>query len=521
MRPTCPWLLSFGVVLGLAACAPHIRLDPGPGIALTADLTHADALVERGCYACLQEALASYERLSATGRAPAAGLRAIDTALLLALRERELGLGSGQALEHAIELAGRQPPPFDIGVFESVAGVQPWHGPGVSKERLDQSMGPLRQMSASWQSWRAQIEPGAAHDLLRAYYLLSLDCSSRSFLADAGVEPWHPPSGAPPLLRYRAAVCPLAIDDRALGAVLRDDPAFAEANLFLGELALARGTVRTAEKHLVQAARAIPGLTAAWLALGQVYLVMEEFDLARDAYHQVNAAAPGQREAMLGEAKSLSYLGRHEQAIVILDQMERLGTWYMGETYYWRAWNRHRLMQFDAANDDVMASRSRLPMDAQVDKLAGFIALARKEIERAEVEFRAAVTHIEGQGGRDCDATYYLGSVQVMQRKWAEAAPNFEKAEPCYVLDEQAVRQRIAAINASDLPDDRRDRLVSSKEKDVAAVRLQQARSCFNAAVALANLGETAKARPFAERAAAHPEMKALAVQLLARLSGS
>jgi tetratricopeptide (TPR) repeat protein len=232
---------------------------------------------------------------------------------------------------------------------------------------------------------------------------------------------------------------------------------------------------------------------------------MEDVDLALHAYHEVNAAVPGQREAMLGEVKSLSYLGRHQDAVTILDGMERLGTWYMGEVYYWRAWNRHRLKENDAANEDVLASRSRMPMSPQVDALAGFIAIARNEVARAE---------------RDCDSGYYLASALVLQRKWAEAVPFFERAEPCYALDEKAVRDRIAAIRASDLPDDRQDRLVAAKEKDILKVRLQQARSCFNAAVALANLGEVDKARPLAERAAAHPDLKDLVQPLLARLDG-
>ena len=160
-------------------------------------------------------------------------------------------------------------------------------------------------------------------------------------------------------------------------------------------------------------------------------------------------------------------------------------------------------------------------MSPQVDLLAGFIALARHEVERAEGEFRLAVQHYEGRGERDCDSGYYLASTLVMQRKWAEAAPFFERAEPCYALDEKAVRQRIATIRASDLPDDRQDRLVAAKERDILKVQLQQARSCYNAAVAHANLGEPGKARPFAQRALAHPEMKSLAEQLLARLGPS
>jgi tetratricopeptide (TPR) repeat protein len=504
----------------LSGCAPRVRLDPGPGIALTAELVRADALVSRGCYTCLQEALAIYERAAVTGRAPAAGLRTIDTLLLLALRERELGLGSGQSLERAVDLASRQPSPFDISVFVAVADSQSWHAGGVSKERYDESMGPLRRMSGAWPDWRAQLQPGADSDVLRGYYLLSLDCSARSFLNDAGIESWKPAGDAPPILRFRTSVCPNAFDESTLANLLKADPRWADAHFFLGELALGQRKLRTAEKHLVEAAAAIPGLVAARLTLGHVYLAMEDVDLALHAYHEVNAAVPGQREAMLGEVKSLSYLGRHQDAVTILDGMERLGTWYMGEVYYWRAWNRHRLKENDAANEDVLASRSRMPMSPQVDALAGFIAIARNEVARAEREFRLAVQHFEGRGERDCDSGYYLASALVLQRKWAEAVPFFERAEPCYALDEKAVRDRIAAIRASDLPDDRQDRLVAAKEKDILKVRLQQARSCFNAAVALANLGEVDKARPLAERAAAHPDLKDLVQPLLARLDG-
>jgi hypothetical protein len=139
-------------------------------------------------------------------------------------------------------------------------------------------------------------------------------------------------------------------------------------------------------------------------------------------------------------------------------------------------------------------------------------------VERAEQEFRLAVQHLEGQGERDCDAGYYLAGTLVMQRKWAEAAPFFERAEPCYALDEKAVRQRIATIRASELPDDRQDRLVAAKDRDILKIRLQQARSAYNAGAAFANLGELEKARPFADRAATHPDLAAQARALLDRI---
>ena len=521
MRTRAGATASAFAILAAVACGPRPVLDPRPGMALTAELARADALVAAGCYACLNDALAIYERLAATGGAPAAGLKAIDTALLLALREREIGLGNGRSLERAVALAAGQPAPYDIGVYLAVGEVQGWHPYGVSRERGEETARPLRRMWSGWQAWRSRLVQGVPGDALSAYYLLSLDCTARPLLSDEKMEPWRPPPDAPPLLLYRAAICPGAVQDPALDAISLANPRWAEAELFLGEAAFNRLTVRTAEKHLVKALNGLPNLPAAEVSLGHVYLATEEFQMAREAFHRANAAVPGQREAMLGEAKSLSFMGRHEDAIVILDAMERLGTWYMGETYYWRAWNRYRLKQYDAANNDVIASRSRLPMDGQVDKLAGFIALARNEVPRAEEEFRAAVTHIEGRGGSDCDARYYLASTQVMQRKWIDAVPSFERAEPCYVRAATAIRQRIADIRKSDLPDDRQDVLVAAKEKDIAAARLQEARSAYNAGVAWANLGDAPRARPFAERAAAHPEMKTLADQLLARLGPS
>jgi tetratricopeptide (TPR) repeat protein len=167
----------------------------------------------------------------------------------------------------------------------------------------------------------------------------------------------------------------------------------------------------------------------------------------------------------------------------------------------------------------VLASRSRLPMDGQADKLAGFIALARNEIPRAEAEFCAAVAHIEGRGGTDCESRDYLGSALVLQRKWAEAAPSFEKAEPCYGRTQRALRGRILEIRKSDLPEDRQDILVAAKEREIAAARLQEARSAFHAGAALANLGDLEKACPFAECAVTHPALAAQARALLDRIS--
>jgi tetratricopeptide (TPR) repeat protein len=508
-------------VTAFAGCAARAPIDFTSSRSAAADLVQADALVRQGCYRCLEDAIAIYERLVATGRAPLAATRAVDGAYLLAMRERELGLGRGTARARADALATALPPPFDYAMVQVIADVLPWNQSGVSREQQDALLWTYQTTNEHWASWRATLIAQAPGDLLSAYLLTSLECHYEYKLREDKVDRWRPAGPAiPPLLRYRLAACGQVIGDVPLEAVLKAVPRFGEVHLFLGQLALARGTLGTAERHYLAALETIPDLVVAQHALGHVYFLMEDLESARDAFHRANQAVPGLREAMLGEAKSLSYLGASDEAIAILDEMERLGTWFLGEMHYWRAWNRHHLRQFDAANTDIVAARRYLPMDPQVDKLAGMVALALGDVPRAEREFRLAVQHYEGRGARDCDSGYYLASTLVMQKQWSEAAPTFEKAEPCYVQDEGALRRRIEEIRVSELPDERKARLTAAKEGSIVAVRLQQGRSAFNAAVSWANLGDMAKARPLAERAAAHPALKELVEPLLARLAG-
>jgi len=497
------------------------RLDPTPDLRVAADLARADDLVRQGCFRCLEEAVGIYDRAAASGRAPLAASRAADAAWLLALRERELGLGRGLARADAERRGAGLAPPLDDGLVRAIADVLPWQQSGVSREQQDALLNAYGTVNRSWAAWRTTLLARAPDDLLSAYLLSSLDCTYEYKIREDKTDRWRPSGDrVAPLIRYRQAACGQTIGDVPLESVLKEVPRFGEAHFFLGQLAFARGTLRTAEKHLLASLETIPDLTAAQNGLGQVYLVMEDLEPARAAFHAVNVAVNGQREAMLGESKALSYLGRHDDAIAILDEMERLGTWFLGEVHYWRAWNRYRLRQFDAADRDVTAARKFLPMDPQLDKLTGMVALALNDVPRAEREFRIARTHFEGRRQRDCDTGYYLASTLVMQKQWAEAGPIFEKAEPCYVEDEAAFRDRIAEIRKSELPEERKVRLVASKERDIAAVRLQQGRAAFNGAVAYANLGDVGKARPLAERAAAFPELKGLLDPLLARLAG-
>ena len=53
-----------------------------------------------------------------------------------------------------------------------------------------------------------------------------------------------------------------------------------------------------------------------------------------------------------------------------------MGTWLVGDAYYWRSWNRFRMNELDAANRDIEAAL-QLMSNARVHFLAGSIASAR------------------------------------------------------------------------------------------------------------------------------------------------
>jgi len=520
IRPGGSTLAVALAALMLSSCtAVRPRIDFTPSFTATAELARADELVRAGCYTCLTRALAIYEKLAAGPVAvPVAAYRAVDTAILMATRERELGLGQGGSRQLAEDLAARLPAPVDYSPFLAMVDAIGWTRAGVSAEQQDSILATQRSVNANFSQWRARLLAQAPTDQLSAYELVALDCLYTYRLREAKQTPWPLPAGATPLLRYRAAICANA-SPGLLDAVLRDEPRLRELYLPKGERAYGQGTLRTAERHFLTALEEIPSLMAARLYLGDVYLHMEDVESAFKAYHEVSAAVPGQRDAMIGEAKTLSYLDRSDEAIVVLDEMVRLGTWYQGEAHYWLGVNRLHLTQLDLANDEVLAARKYLPMDPLVDKLAGRVAVARTEIERAEREFRAAVEHFAGRQTRDCDTNYLLASVLVMQKKWPEGGQRFSQVVPCFVDDEQAMRRKIEEINASDLPAERKVRLVAAKEKGIAALQAQQARAAYNGAVAYANLGDKEKARPLAERAALHPDMAELAQKLLARLT--
>ena len=93
--------LIAALALLCGACAAKAPLQP-PFIV---EMAKGEALLNDGCYTCLQEALALFEKaLNFTQPIAGAAERAFDAALLIAIRERELSIPSQESLARALRL---------------------------------------------------------------------------------------------------------------------------------------------------------------------------------------------------------------------------------------------------------------------------------------------------------------------------------------------------------------------------------------------------------------------------------
>ena len=99
-----------GAVLAAAGCA-SARIKKENALALAA----ADAKVLEGCYGCLQDAHRTYDRLAAgktVKTSPGIVGRLFETDVLIALREKEMGLDSRGTMDRARALVPHVPATF-------------------------------------------------------------------------------------------------------------------------------------------------------------------------------------------------------------------------------------------------------------------------------------------------------------------------------------------------------------------------------------------------------------------------
>lgn len=507
--------ISFLAVVGwsivIAGCAAR-----GPRPALVAEAASADATLRAGCYRCLEDALSVYERVAALPRAPERARRgAFEAALLLAIRDGELGLDPGPHLDRARRHGALVDPGtglapqayFDAAdlVVGELSGLDP--EARRLKTRLVRAAGTA---APPMPPARLALEGAAAGDLLAAYLALSIDCENpfaRVQLDGNTIRARHADA---PLIRFKLASC--GAEPLLLAPLREQDARFADTLFFEGRREMTMQPVADVLKavELFAAAReAFPASHAIVLALATAQNALGEYAAALASFDSVLAVEREHRDAMLGRLLSLSYLNRHTEAVAAATRLIDLGTWHVGDAYYWRAWNRYHIYALESGWSDVEQA-TKLLMNTSVYTLAGFIAFARKELDVAIERFDRAYV----LDGSNCEAVWTAGLVHVEQQAWAPAAPKFATATACFAAAAGEARSEIERTRASNYAESVKARRIAGAQKRIDTAEHRQAQSAYNAASCYLRLGQRGAALAHLEVAIGHPLLREKAAVL-------
>ena len=493
------------LALTLTACAAKVT---GPSPQALAELARADTLLRDGCYTCLKDALVLYER-----NQNAQGV--FDATLLLSVREKELGIPEKsrplaqstdreQALVAASELV--------IGELSAFDPIQRAALTARTKRPI-QKDNPIRRA----------LDPLFGNDLVATYIALSIDCESLSLLESVDIKALLSAYENVPLMQFRLARCGQPPIYAPLLALRKNDVRWNDTLLWEGRRAIVgspTGGIDLSQAIALygEGRAALPESLALTMAWANANLSAEEFTAALEGFDAVLERFPEHRDALNGKVQAQSYLLRHVEGVATATQLIDLGTWHIGDAFYWRAWNRYHLKEYETAWADVENAVKGLS-NAGVYMLAGLIAYARTELATAVQRFDRAY-EIDSNA---CDALWMSGLVSIDQTELGTAAPKFTKAMTCFTSAASSLRQarsRVEQVVAKrDTPATEREaRQIARLTRDADNAEEKAAQSAFNAAQCYARTGGKTIALNLVDVAIGHPKMKEKARALKAAI---
>jgi tetratricopeptide (TPR) repeat protein len=489
----------------------------GPAPQMVAEMAKAQALLREGCYTCLQESLALFEKQAAVKTPlPGAHEGAFDAALLIAIREKELGIPAETAMARARRLvlpARRLVLDAAELILGDITSLTPEQRP-IGRTRL-----PLQPENPT----RRALDAAPDTDLAAQYVALSIDCEQLRLMEKVDVGALATKFAGVPLLQFRLSTC-MRAGTPNIATLRQVNPRWTDTLYWEGrrELASPGGRAIDIPKVLdlyAQGRKAFPASVLLTLEWANTNLLAEDFDAALSGFDHVLATQATHRDALNGRMQSLSYLMRHEDAVAAATRLLDLGTWHIADANYWRAWNRYHLKQYDAAWQDVENATKGLS-NARVYMLAGLIAYARQDPPIAVARFDRAY-EIDSS---TCDAEWMSGLVSIDQSDLAIAAPKFTRAMSCFVSAASGLRQdrtaRESAIQHRGTPASVReqaqlDRLL----RDADTADEKSAQSAYNGAQCYARIGRKSEALNLIDVAIAHPKMTEKAIAMKAAIA--
>jgi tetratricopeptide (TPR) repeat protein len=505
--------LILTVAIFVGGCAAR-----GPAPTFVAELAKAEALLSEGCYTCLRESLALYEKLAAAKTPlPGALEGRFNAALLIAIREKQLGIPGDAAMVKArgLVLPARQ---AVLDAAELIIGETG----GLDPEQRAQLTGRVRPALEPDNPKRRALDAAPQTDITAKYIGLSIDCEQQKLIESLNMRSLSDAFAGVQLMQFRLATCgrPAAPSVSALreGNPRWTDTLYWEARR---ELASSAGRAIDFPKVIAlytEGRAAFPSSLLITIGWANAHLMSEDYESALSGFDDVLAVFPTHRDALNGRMQAQSYLLRHPEGVATATRLLELGTWHIADANYWRAWNRYHLKEYDTAWEDVENATKGLS-NSRVYMLAGLIAYARKELPVAVVRFDTAFK----MDSSACDAVWMSGLVSIDQEDLAVAAPKFTRGMTCFKSSAAALRKdrarNEAAIATRGTPATAREvRQLERLQRDADNADEKSAMSAFNAAQCYARTGAKTIALAHVDAAIAHPRMSEKAVALKAAI---
>ena len=497
-----------------AACAPK-----GPSPLLVAEVAKANSLVQQGCYTCLREALAIFDK-HAAAKVPIPGAREgqFEAALLIAIREGELGIPNEAAWARArsLVLPARQ---SVLDAAELIIGDTTSLDPEQRAQRTGfRARPPVDPDNPKRRALDAALEK----DYTAKYVALSIDCEQQKLIESVDMKTLTVAYAGVPLLQFRLSTCgrPAAPN---VGALRERDPRWTDSLYWEArrEMVASLGEGIDLSKVIGlygQGREAFPASLMLTMAWANANLMAEEFESALSGFEDVMKVYATHRDAMNGKMQAQSYLMRHPDAVATATRILELGTWHIADANYWRAWNRYHLKEYENAWADI-ENATRGLSSTRVYLLAGLIAYARKELPTAVDRFDTAFKLDPSA----CDAVWMSGLVSIDQNELAVAGPKFTRSMTCFESTAKALRRNHAelekTIQKRGTPPNARDqRNLNRLKHDADTAELKSAQSAFNGAQCYARTGGKELALKLIDVAIGHAEMNEKALALKAAI---
>ncbi|MFA5910562.1 MAG: tetratricopeptide repeat protein [Vicinamibacterales bacterium] len=466
----------------IAGCASSRRREP---TAVQPQFDRVEALVSTGCYACLAEAVQLYARGPSGSRMHERAIRQRQLALtLMAFRERELALPNSGADRAVIAIPWASPLPLDV--FAMVL------------RQLDDRDKPIDTDSpapadATTTALTQLLTKPATRNVAVAYALAITCPRPASSDIPASSDWWVQIRRANLSLRYAELTCSTAAAADDASVFIERDPRFAEVHYQSGLAALYHGQLISAHEQFALAWKGLPHSAVVTLSLANTSLALSRFEEALHLFtapHGLN----GQPSALLGQAKALTYLGRHVEAVTILSSLIERSAPSPGENYYWRAWNLLSMSQSQAAHKDALEALRFWP-SSHVERLAGLTARALAQYNEARVHFTQALALDPG----DCESRSYLAQMDAKDNMLRKALDGLDASASCF---NRAIADQEAALLAG---------VVKAQAGEILRLEQWQASSLYGAAIVAKVLGQRELALGYARRLLGDPRLGGLA----------